>query len=133
MVGVNFLAQSGIPRSTIIKERTDATNFFPYRRGNLGRTPFLNQTDLLIQHQVRLPRGVRATVGVNIINLFDQMTPTLFQTTPYRDAFSVSDTDFFAGFDPVACAAAHKNIRADPRSVWRVSTRASAWRRCSSK
>jgi outer membrane receptor for ferrienterochelin and colicin len=115
MLGVNFLAENGIPKSTIIKERTDGTNFFPYGRGNLGRTPFLNQTDLLVQHQVKLPRNVRATLGLNVINLFDQMTATLFQTTPYRDAFSVSDTDFFAGFDPTAYAAAHPNIRADPR------------------
>jgi len=115
LVGVNFLAQNGIPKSTIIKERTDGTNFFPYGRGDLGRTPFLNQTDLLIQHQVKLPRNLRATIGLNVINLFDQMTPTLFQTTPYRDAFSVSDTEFFAGFSPTAYAAAHSNIRADPR------------------
>ena len=71
MVGVNFLAQSGIPKSTIIKERSDGTNFFPYGRGNLGRTPFINQTDLLVQQQVRLPRNLRATVGVNVLNLFD--------------------------------------------------------------
>ena len=115
MLGVNFLAQNGIPKSTIIKQRTDGTNFVPYGRGNLGRTPFLNQTDLLVQHQVRMPRNLRAMIGLNVINLFDQMTPTLFQTTPYRDAFSVPDTDFFAGFDPTAYAAAHKNIRADPR------------------
>jgi hypothetical protein len=115
MLGVNFLAQNGIPRSTIIKQRTDGVNFFPFGRGDLGRAPFLNQTDVLIQHQVRMPHGIKGMVGVNIINLFDQMTPTLFQTTPYRDAFSVSDRDFFAGFDPTAYAASHSNIRLDPR------------------
>jgi hypothetical protein len=115
MLGVNFLAQHGIPKSTIIKERSDGTNFFPYGRGDLGRTPFINQTDLLLQHQVKMPRNLKAMIGLNIINLFDQMTPTLFQTTPYRDAFSVSDQAFFAGFDPAAYTASHSNIRIDPR------------------
>jgi hypothetical protein len=115
MLGVNFLAQTGIPKSTIIKERSDGVNFFPYGRGDLGRTPFINQTDLLLQHQVKMPRNLKAMIGLNIINLFDQMTPTLFQTTPYRDAFSVSDQAFFAGFDPAAYAASHANIRVDPR------------------
>ena len=62
-----------------------------------------------------MPRNVRATVAVNVINLFDQKTTTLFVTTPYRDAFSLSDPEFFAGFDPAVYAAAHSNIRPDPR------------------
>ena len=59
--------------------------------------------------------GVRATVAANIINLFDQKTVTQFVTTPYRDAFSVPDAQFFAGFNPVSVAAATPSIRADPR------------------
>jgi hypothetical protein len=115
LVGVNFLAQDGIPKSTIIKERSDGTNFFPDGRGDLGRTPWINQTDLLLQQQVPLPRNFRVLVAVNVINLFDQKTPTLYATTPYRDAFSVPDAQFFAGFSPAAYAAANPSIRADPR------------------
>ncbi|PYR57333.1 MAG: hypothetical protein DMF91_19720, partial [Acidobacteria bacterium] len=36
-------------------------------------------------------------------------------TTPYRDAFSVPNVQFFAGFDPKAIAAATPSIRPDPR------------------
>ena len=115
LLGVNFLTESGIPKSTIIKERTDGTNFFPYGRGDLGRTPVFSQTDLLVQQQFSMPREIRATVAANIINLFDQKTVTQFVTTPYRDAFSVPDAQFFAGFDPVAVAAASPSIRPDPR------------------
>ena len=74
LVGVNLLAESGIPKSTIIKERTDGTNFFPYGRSDLGRTPVFSQTDLLLQQQVKLPMQMRATVAANVINLFDQKT-----------------------------------------------------------
>jgi hypothetical protein len=115
LVGVNLLAEDGIPKSTIIKERSDGSNFFPYGRGNLGRTPFLTQTDLLVQQQVRLVRSIKGTVAVNLINLFDQKTATLFVTTPYRDAFSLTDAQFYAGFNPAAYAAATPSIRADPR------------------
>ena len=81
-------------------------NFFPYGRGDLGRTPAYSQVDLLVQHEVRLPRNLRVTVGLNAINLFDQKTATGFQTTPYRRGFNVDDATFFRGFDPVAVAAA---------------------------
>jgi hypothetical protein len=115
-VGFNQIAESGIPQSTIIKERTDGLNFFPYGRGNLGRTPFYMQTDLLVQQRIPLTgQRVKLMLGANVINLFDQKTVTLTQTTPYRDAFSVPDVRFFAGFDPVAYAASAPGIRPDPR------------------
>jgi len=115
MLGVNQVAESGIPQSTIIKERTDGINFFPYGRGDLGRTPFYTQTDLLVQQNVPIPGRARLLVGANIINLFDQDIVTLNATTPYRDAFSLSNTQFFAGFDPKAVAASTPGIRPDPR------------------
>jgi len=116
LVGVNAMAESGTPLSDIIKERSDGINFFPYGRGNLGRTPTVTQVDLLLQQQVPLPgHRVRVVLGANVINLFDQMAVSSISTTPYRDAFSLSNTQFFAGFDPKAVAAATPSIRADPR------------------
>jgi len=104
MLGVNALVETGVPKSTIMSQK--GINFFPYGRGDLGRTPAYSQVDLLVQHEVRLPRNLRVTVGLNAINLFDQKTATGFQTTPYRRGFNVDDATFFRGFDPVAVAAA---------------------------
>jgi hypothetical protein len=116
MVGVNYLLESGLPLSTIIKMRTDGTNFFPYGRGDIGRMPVFSQTDLLLQQSIPLPgRRAQLMVGANVINLFDQTIATSVFTTPYRDAFSISDTQFFAGFDPKAVAAATPSIRSDAR------------------
>ena len=112
MVGLNAIVESGIPRSTIMSQKN--INFFPYGRGDLGRTPNYSQVDLLVQHEVRLPRQLRATIGLNAINLFDQKTVTQFNTTPYRDGFNVSDAVFFAGFDPAAVATS-LNFRRDAR------------------
>ena len=89
-------------------------NFFPYGRGDLGRTPTYSQVDLLVQQEFRLPSNLRVTVGVNAINVFDQKTVTQYNTTPYRDGFNVDDSTFFGGFDPAAVATA-QNFRRDAR------------------
>ena len=112
LVGVNAIVESGIPRSTVMTQKNIA--FFPYGRGDLGRTPTYSQVDLLVQQEVRLPRNLRMTVGLNAINLFDKNTITRYNTTPYRDQFNVSDATFFGGFDPAAVAAA-SNFRRDAR------------------
>ena len=72
LVGVNALVESGIPRSPIMSQTN--INFFPYRRGDPGRTPAFSQVDLLVQQEFRLPSNLRLTIGLNAINLFDQKT-----------------------------------------------------------
>jgi hypothetical protein len=103
LIGANAIVQSGIPRSTIMNEKN--INFFPYGRGDLGRTPTFSQVDLLVQQEVRM-KGLRFMVGLNAANIFDQKTETVFQTTPYRRNFNVSDAQFFGGFDPATVATA---------------------------
>jgi hypothetical protein len=112
IVGVNAVVASGVPRSTIMSQKN--INFFPYGRGDLGRTPVFSQIDLLVQQEFGLPRSMRVTIGLNAINLFDQKTVTGYQGTPYRDQLNVSDATFFGGFDPVAVATA-QNFRPDAR------------------
>ena len=88
---MNYLVESGRPVSTVARMRTDGINFFPYGRGDLGRTPVYSQTDLLLQQRIPVSsRRVNVNVGVNVINLFDQMTVMNVVTTPYRDAFNIS-------------------------------------------
>ncbi len=67
-----------------------------------------------MQQEIPLPGGLRVTVGVNAINLFDQKTEVQYNTTPYRDGFNVDDSTFFGGFDPAAVATA-QNFRRDAR------------------
>ncbi len=120
MVGMNAIVESGVPRSTIVSQKN--INFFPYGRGDLGRTPTFSQVDLLVQQEFRLPRALRVSIGVNAINVFDQKTVTRFNTTPYRDQFNVSDAAFFGGFDPAAVATA-LNFPRTRGSAWRAGTR----------
>jgi hypothetical protein len=79
------------------------------------------QTDLLVQHDFRIPgtKTQRANVNVNVTNLFDQMTVFDENHAPYRDSFvppglstagtntqlAPADQYFFNGFDVKALAA----------------------------
>jgi hypothetical protein len=114
MIGVNYLAQSGRPFSTIMRLPGPwPVNFFPYGRGDLGRTPPLSQLDLLAQHEFRLPHHARLRAGINVLNVFDQSAAINIVNNPFRDPLSLSAEQFFAGFDPYAVAAANSRIRPD--------------------
>jgi outer membrane receptor protein involved in Fe transport len=114
-IGLYWLAESGTPLQTEMRQKN--IPFFPFGRGDLGRTPVYSRTDLFLQHDVRLWGGHKINLGLNIENLFDQDTVTRTYTLPYRDTFNVSDQVFFSGtFDPVALAtAAPGTYRPDAR------------------
>ena len=104
-IGLYWIAESGTPLQTSVNQRN--VPFFPFGRGDLGRTPTYTQTDFMLQHTFRLGGSNRVNVGLNILNLFDQKIVTRRATAPYRDSFSVSDAVFFSGnFDTRALAAA---------------------------
>jgi hypothetical protein len=113
IVGTNFLAESGVPLSTVANQK--GIGFFPYGRGDLGRAPAYSQTDLFVQQDVRLTGRTRVSIGVNVSNLFDQDTATAYTVTPYRDGFNLPDEQFFGGFDPEAIVAANPSFRRDAR------------------
>jgi hypothetical protein len=113
LVGVNYLLESGTPLSTVADEK--GMSFFPYGRGDLGRTPVYSQFDLRLQQELRLPRDTRVTLALDAINLFDQDTEVGYYTRPYRDGFNLDDSVFFAGFDPEAVVAATPGFARDAR------------------
>jgi len=103
--GLHWYIGSGTPLQTQMSEK--GIPFFPFGRGDLGRTPVLTETDLQVSHAFRMWGDHDLTIALNIDNLFDQKIVTRRATTPYRDGFNVSDTMFFSGtFDPVALATA---------------------------
>jgi hypothetical protein len=83
-------------------------------RGDLGRMPMLNQTDLLVAHQIRVGGSKTIDLQMNVSNLFDQETATRLAFAAYRDAlvipgFPSRPADAFfqpGGFDTVAIQAA---------------------------
>ena len=82
----------------------------------MGRTSVEQATDLYLQQDIKISSQHRFNVNVNIANLFDNDVATALYTTQYRDSFLFTPVEsFFAGFDPVAIAAANSRIRPDAR------------------
>ncbi len=74
-VGGFVYAGSGTPMSTVV----NTTNTIPVLvngRGDMGRTPFLSRTDLLVSHDVNVGGPKRVRLELNVLNLFNQKTAT---------------------------------------------------------
>jgi len=72
-IGAFFLAQSGIPVST----RVETVNQIPVivnDRGDLGRTPFFTQTDIMVAHEIKFGEVKRLRFEFNALNVFNQKT-----------------------------------------------------------
>jgi hypothetical protein len=108
-VGLFFRVSSGTPVTTYVA----TTNQIPVMvngRGDMGRTPILSQTDLNLSHNFRVAEGKKLVVEMNMLNLFNQKTPTYFFNYLNRGAGSaepssaidLSKTDLFKGYDYTA-------------------------------
>ena len=73
-IGLNMYTGSGTPLTTYVTT-VNGTEIFAEGRGDLGRTPMLNYTDLLLSHEINV-RGVdqRVRFELNVLNLFNQQT-----------------------------------------------------------
>src|SRR5689334_388419 len=83
-VGVNFQATSGTLQTSQVTYQTVPVDY--KGRGDLGRSPMFNQTDLLISHNIRLPKHTNLSLQANVTNLFDQSIWLAEGTSPYRDS-----------------------------------------------
>ncbi len=70
-----FRAQSGTPMTTQVNT-SNGIPMYVEGRGDMGRTPIFNQTDLLIAHELKLGKSEtkKLRFEFNIINLFNQKT-----------------------------------------------------------
>jgi hypothetical protein len=94
-LGVTQRLASGIP----ISEEANAAGgvpFFPFGRGNLGRTDILNSTDLQFVQRVRLQRYSLEFSAV-ILNLFDNDLVTRVYNNRTTGNLPLDTEDFFAG------------------------------------
>jgi outer membrane receptor protein involved in Fe transport len=113
-LGLKNFVESGVPLSSVIQELSDGIDFFPYGRGDLGRTPVYSQTDFSVDQRIPIHGRQRLSAGIIVVNLFDQQAAISVYTAPYRDAFNISNAVFFSGFDPRAVATAAR-VRPDAR------------------
>jgi len=72
-VGLFFYGGSGTPLTTNVVT-TNSIGVFVNGRGDMGRTPWLTQTDLLIGHEFKLGETKRLRFEFNALNVFNQKT-----------------------------------------------------------
>lgn len=100
--GVFFYAASGTPLTTLINT-INGTQPFVNGRGDLGRTPFLNYTNLVVGHEYKIGERQRIRVEFNANNLFNQKTTRGVWTQVNRAIASaepdLSGVDLAKGYD----------------------------------
>ncbi len=123
-IGLSQYAESGIPISRSIGVMPSHGYLLYYDgRGVDGRTPMLTQTDLYLQHEIKLGKtGKRLNVNATILNLFDQRTALDFSNGVRRTGTypAIDETAFYAGQVNVqseidALAFPNGVLRIDPR------------------
>ena len=72
-IGLNQYVGSGTPMTTYVRT-INATEVFVEGRGDLGRTPMLATTDLLLSHEIRMHNTNNLRLELNVLNLFNQKT-----------------------------------------------------------
>jgi len=118
-IGLNFFAESGTPISTYAFT-TDRVRMMVEGRGDLGRTPVLSQTDLLVAHEIKLSESKKLRFEFNMGNLFNQKTARhIYNCLNYdcvngqvASGMDMSKVNLFAGFDYKALINASTNGQA---------------------
>ena len=101
-MGMNFYAGSGTPLSTYVNT-LNGIEVLVNGRGDMGRTPILTTTDLLVSHQVRLGGRQRLRLELNVLNLFNRKTVrhrfNYLNRTRSSAAIDLSGTNLADGYD----------------------------------
>jgi len=116
MVGVNWSGRTGALYSAQLSYQGYSPTFYK-GRGSLGRTPFEQFVDLLIQQDIRLGKRYTININVNVSNLLDTDTATAIFASPSRDRYTASPPEaFFNGFNfDALMAASPTSYRPDAR------------------
>ena len=105
-IGGFVYAGSGTPMSTVV----NTLNTIPVLvngRGDMGRTPTLTRTDLLVSHELNVMGSRRVRFELNVINLFNQKTATHIFNSLNKgaglaradSAIDLSNVDLAKGYD----------------------------------
>ena len=105
-IGAFFYGASGTPMSTYVTT-VNQIPLFVEGRGDMGRTPKLTRTDLLLTHELSMAGAKRLRFEFNVINLFNQKTTRhIFNNLNLgagaaraSAAIDLSNTDLAQGYD----------------------------------
>lgn len=105
-IGVSEYIGSGTPISTYVNT-TNQIPVFVNGRGDMGRTPILSNTALLVSHEFGIMSAQKLRFELNVLNLFNQKTVThIFNNlnkgaglARQDSAIDLSKTDLAKGYD----------------------------------
>jgi len=108
-IGAFWYGGQGTPISTVVNS-LDLEPLLVNGRGDMGRTPFLSRTDLLVSHELTLMSNRKLRFELNVLNVFNQKTPThIFNflnkgapggsSTISANAINMSQVNLAAGYD----------------------------------
>ena len=93
-VGLVANAYSGIP---VTEEWiVDTEGYYPYNRGNLGRTPFIFFANAYVEYSLKLGGHKALSFSLNVENLTDARTAQRIFSTKYRYNISPGDAAILA-------------------------------------
>ena len=115
-IGANYFLASGVPISQEVAFSPPSN--YPiqvFGRGNMGRTPWFSQTDVNLSQDFKISQFV-LTLGINVLNLFDQqITTNVFNTQINGSGIGgVDNAMYFRGINSQALIAA-QHLVIDPR------------------
>ena len=116
-VGVFQSVASGLPVSRYALLAPGVGPVFYAGRGSEGRTPALSQTDLSVQYVLALGGSKRLTVGLNVLNLFNQAQGVSRYSLENDQGVQVviDEADYYAGTADVGAAFDQQHLPRDPR------------------
>lgn len=94
-IGAVMQAMSGTPITTAWN--VDGPGYYPYNRGDLGRTPFLYYADAYAEYNFRLGSRYNLQFSVNLSNVFNVETATYISGNRYRTNITPGDDALIAG------------------------------------
>jgi hypothetical protein len=105
-IGAFFYAASGTPISTYVTT-VNQIPVFVNGRGDMGRTPVLSRTDLVVSHELKMMGTKRLRFEANVLNLFNQKTATHIFNNLNKGAglprataaIDLHNTNLFNGYD----------------------------------
>lgn len=105
-IGGLFYGGSGTPLTTAVNT-SNQVKVFVNGRGDMDRTPFLSQTDIVLAHEVKLHESKTLRFEFTAGNVFNQQTPRHRFTNLNRgdglprtsSAINLRNTDLSSGYD----------------------------------